>query len=86
MILSILKRIEHTVGTKLGVTGPLNEQCSKSKVKRKSTRQKQSKHGPLFFVAIGTSIFFFWNDRHAIRHWAALEMQCENFTVHVINM
>lgn len=45
-------------GNETGCDKAFNEQCSKSKVKRESTRQKQSKHGPLFFVVIGTSIIF----------------------------
>lgn len=47
-------------GNETGCDRVFNEQCSKSKVKRESTRQKQSKHGPLFFVVIGTSIIYFF--------------------------
>lgn len=71
VILSILKRREHTVGTKLGVTGPLmnsvQNQWSKEKVQDRSRANTD-----LYFWLYSRQYFFFRNDRHAIRHWAAL--------------
>lgn len=85
MILSILKRREHTVGTKLGVTGTLTNNVQNQKSKGKVQDRSRANTG-LYFLLQSGQVFFFWNDRHAKRHWAALEMQCENFSVHVINM